>query len=304
MIREPEVVHHRLAFTPPFDSAAFAGFLRAHAVQGVDALAGRTYSRNLRTAHGPTPLEIDLPEPDGGEVVVRLGGDPAGHPEALERVRRFLDLDQDPAEVRAALGDDPLVGPLVRARPGLRVPGAFDPFETAVFAILGQQVSLAAARTLDARFHAALSPDGVRFPEPRAVSALDPGELAGILRVPGMRARAIVGAAEVFAGTGGYAGAGDEGTDGAAERSAPLRAQLLAVPGIGPWTVDYLMFRCTADADAYVPGDLVLRKALAARTGAESTVSARTAQALAEPWRPHRARALMHLWTAAAYDAR
>lgn len=302
MTRPAAPALHRLPFTPPFDTGAFAGFLRAHLVAGVDALTGGTYSRTLAGAHGPVPLEITLPEPGEDAVTVRLGGTPEDHPAVLAQVRRFLDLDQDPAEVVAALGADPTVGPLVRARPGLRVPGAFDPFQTAVFAILGQQVSLAAARTLDARFQAALSPDGVRFPDPGAVAALDAGELAGLLRVPGMRARAIVGTAAVFAAGGDHPIGATElaGDRRAAER---LRERLLAVSGVGPWTVDYLLFRCTGDADAYVPGDLVLRQALARRTGAGSTLSARAAQALAEPWRPHRARALMHLWTDAAYDA-
>lgn len=302
MTRRGTPAVHRLTFTPPFDAAAFAGFLRAHLVAGVDDFVGRTYSRTVDGAHGPVPLAIDLPEAGEDAVTVRLGGTEADHPAVIAQVRQFLDLDQDPTEVSRALRDDPVVGPLVRARPGLRVPGAFDPFQTAVFAILGQQVSLAAARTLDARFQAALSPDGVRFPDPGAVAALDAGELAGLLRVPGMRARAIVGTAAVLAAGGDHPidAAGLAGDSEAAER---LRERLLAVSGVGPWTVDYLLFRCTADADAYVPGDLVLRQALARRTGAESTLSARAAQALAEPWRPHRARALMHLWTHAAYDA-
>lgn len=303
MTRSGPTAVHRLPFTPPFDAAAFAGFLRAHLVVGVDAFAGGTYSRSVDGAHGPVPLEIDLPDPGESAVTVRLGGSESDHPAVLDQVRQFLDLDQDPAEVSTALGGDPIVGPLVRARPGVRVPGAFDPFQTAVFAILGQQVSLAAARTLDARFHSLLSPDGVRFPDPRAVAALDAGELAGLLRVPGMRARAIVGTAAVFADAGDHPVGAAELAAADVEAVARLRERLLAVSGVGPWTVDYLLFRCTVDSDVCVPGDLVLRQALARLTGAEATLSPRAAQDLAEPWRPHRARALMHLWTYAAYDA-
>ncbi|GAA4283678.1 hypothetical protein GCM10022261_12090 [Brevibacterium daeguense] len=323
------MIEHRLVFHPPFDTGGFAGFLAAHAVEGVDALDGRTYSRVLVAPGGPIPLEIDLPGEDDSVTVVRLGGDPDHHEPVLAQVRQFLDLDADPAAITAALADDPVIGSLVAAQPGIRVPGTFDSFQTAVFAVLGQQISLARARVLDARFHAEYSPDGVRFPTPAEVAALDPEEVSRTIGMPRMRGRAIVGLAAEFArvpswepsapeegrriptwapgpaawrpGPAEDCGGVPAGTSSMHSASREWRERMLAVPGIGPWTVDYLMLRSTSDADAFVPGDLVVRRAIAERTGREQ-VTPREAEALAEPWRPYRAYALMQLWTATAYS--
>jgi 3-methyladenine DNA glycosylase/8-oxoguanine DNA glycosylase len=285
---------HRLPFNPPFDSEGFAGFLAAHAVEGVDALDGRTYSRVVEASGDLVPLEIDLPG-EGDEVtVVRLGGDPDLHGPVLAQVRQFLDLDADPAAVAEVLSADPVIGTLVAARPGIRVPGTIDPFQTAIFAVLGQQISLARARVLDARFHAEYSPDGVRFPTPAEVRALDPEDISKAIGMPRMRGRAIVGLAEEFARV-------TAGTSTVPSAGRDRCERLLAVPGIGPWTVDYLMLRSGSDPDAFVPGDLVLRRAIAQRTGREQ-VTPREAEALAERWRPCRAYALMQLWTATAYS--
>jgi AraC family transcriptional regulator of adaptative response / DNA-3-methyladenine glycosylase II len=214
--------------------------------------------------------------PDGGVLELRPG---AGHvritgPE--EAARRILRLDADPAAIEAHLGDDPLIGPLVRAAPGRRVPGHADPAELAIRALLGQQVSVAAARTLAgrlAREHGEPldTPSGGvthRFPAPPALAALDPAALP----LPRGRGRALVRLAAALA------------------EGEPVTAEL---PGIGPWTLAYIALR-TGDDDAFLPTDLGVRRGLEA-LGADP----RDALSIAEQWRPLRGFAVAHLWAAA-----
>jgi AraC family transcriptional regulator, regulatory protein of adaptative response / DNA-3-methyladenine glycosylase II len=195
-----------------------------------------------------------------------------------------LGLDQDHAEIDRALGSDPLLAPLVEARPRLRVAGAWDGFELAVRAVLGQQVSVAAGRGLAERLalrHGEPLPRPVGslerlFPTAARLSASE------ILGMPASRARALRAlAAAVRDGL-----LIDERQDPAA-----VRAALLALPGIGPWTVEYVAMRALRDPDAFPASDLVLRNALGG-------ISASEALKRAEAWRPWRAYAAMHLWTA------
>ncbi len=191
-------------------------------------------------------------------------------------------LDADTPAIESVLGADPVLGPLVAARPGLRIAGCFDGFELAVRAVLGQQVSVAAGRTLAARITAehgeplAAPAAGLThlFPTPDVLAGVDVGGM------PVARARAIRALSEAVAG--GLA----------IEPGADVRHSLLGLPGIGPWTVEYVAMRALRDPDALPAGDLVLRKALGGISAAE--VSRR-----AEAWRPFRAYAAMHLWTAA-----
>jgi 3-methyladenine DNA glycosylase/8-oxoguanine DNA glycosylase len=231
-------------------------------------------------------------------VTVTLDGAPtvraridAAHPDdvpALEQaVRRWLDLDADPLAVDAVLGVDPLLAPLVATRPGLRVLGSTHWFDTAVQTVIGQQVSVAAGCTFTARLVAAYgdpAPQGLTcFPLPRRLAEADPDELRAAVGLTRSRARTVQLLARAA-------------VDGLAPTMPEFRAELLALPGIGPWTVDYLSVRALGDRDAYPSGDLVLRRALGVATASE-------AEARAEPWIPWRAYAATHLWTEAVYSA-
>jgi AraC family transcriptional regulator, regulatory protein of adaptative response / DNA-3-methyladenine glycosylase II len=200
-----------------------------------------------------------------------------------------LDLDLDPRPVVAALADDPLIGGLVRSAPGRRVPGVADPNELAIRAVLGQQVSLAGAATLAGRIVADCGERLARpvgavthlFPTAEAIAGLAPERLA----MPESRRRAVLGLAAALA-------AGDVILDPGGDRGA-IREALLALPGIGPWTVEYIAMRALRDPDAFLATDLGVRHALR-RLGVDD--SPRAALALAEAWRPYRAYALQHLW--------
>jgi AraC family transcriptional regulator of adaptative response / DNA-3-methyladenine glycosylase II len=202
------------------------------------------------------------------------------------RARLLVGLDADHARIEPVLRADPLLEPLVAARPGLRVAGAWDGFELAVRAVLGQQVSVAAGRGLAERIAIR---HGVPLPRPAGnltrlfptADTLASVELDGM---PAARARAV--RALALAVSGGLV------IDEAQDRRA-LRAALLELPGIGPWTVEYVAMRALRDADAFPASDLVLRSALGG-------ISAAEAERRAEAWRPWRAYAAMHLWASAA----
>lgn len=277
-----------LPFAEPYDAGAMLAALSTHAVPGVELtdVPGGAHRRALRTPSGPAVVTIEF-----GDGRVSVTSEP--HVEDTRwlaaTVRRWLDLDADPAAVDAALGNDPLLGRLLASRPGLRVLGYADPVEGAVMTVIGQQVSLAATRTFGGRLVAAFGTqvrDGFSvYPTAETLAALTPDEVQRAVGLTNARARTVVGLAAALA---------DElrlepGADVAATRAA-----LLALPGIGPWTVDYLCVRALGDRDAFVPGDLVLRRALGG-------VSVKEAAAMSEAWRPYRAYALFHLWTSAAY---
>ena len=236
---------------------------------GVEEVEDGVYRRTAEIEGRPGVVRIDASDPP-----------PSG------RGRLVLGLDQDHAEIDRALGADPLLAPLVEARPLLRVAGAWDGFELAVRAVLGQQVSVAAGRGLAERLalrhgEPLPQPEGglVRlFPSPERLAD---AEIAGM---PATRARALQALAAAVAG-------GLEIDE--RQNPATVRAALLDVPGIGPWTVEYVAMRALRDPDAFPAGDLVLRNALGG-------ISARELLARAEAWRPWRAYAAMHLWTATA----
>lgn len=266
----------------PVDVPALRAWLVAHAVDGVETTTAAEAGGSIhRRAVGDGWLEVVLP--GSGAPVLRSGG--PGAAGALEAGRRWLGLDLDPATGVAALADDPVLGALVRARPHVRVPGAPDPFAAAVNVVLGQHVSLAAGRVFASRL-AALLPV-----EPVALAAADPDELQRVVGVTGARARTLVALGAAVAG-----GLSLEPERDPALRAA-RRAELLALPGVGPWTADLVMMRCLRDPDVFLPGDLVLRKALGG-------VPAREAARMAEAWGPHRSLAVVHLWTHHALDPR
>jgi AraC family transcriptional regulator of adaptative response / DNA-3-methyladenine glycosylase II len=279
----------RLTFRPPLAGQALLDWLAARAVPGVEEVAGDVYRRSLRLPRGAGVVELSL-EP--WAVHCRLWLDDArDEPPAIERCRRLLDLDADPAVVAAHLSADPLIGPLVTAAPGLRVPRTVDGSELAARAVLGQQVSVAAARTAAGRLAAEhgerlASPRGAvttLFPSAAALAAIDPARLA----MPRSRAQALVGLCRALA-------------DGALrldpdDDKGAVRRALLALPGIGPWTAGYVAMRALGDPDVFLVEDLGVRHALARLGGPSDQAQAR---ALAQAWAPWRSYASQHLWQA------
>lgn len=292
----------------PFDARAWFAHVERRATPGLEragAAAGELrVARLVPAAHGPASVEVRLAT-DGSRVDLSLGlASLADLAPTVAAVRRWLDLDADPAVVTAALAQDPALAPLVAARPGLRVPGTVDGAELAVRAVLGQQVSVLAARTFTERLvaaHGVPGPDGLRaFPTSEAVAA------AG---VDGIRALGLTTARAVSVVALAEAVAGGLRLDPAADRAA-ARAGLLALPGIGPWTTEYVALRALGDPDAFPDGDLVLRRAAGAVDAgwdgspggwpgaAAPAPAARAVRERSERWRPWRGYAAQHLWTA------
>ncbi|MEO5610756.1 MAG: AlkA N-terminal domain-containing protein [Ornithinibacter sp.] len=265
------------------DLPALRAYLIAHAIPGVDEVVtledGSTaHRRTIRVGEREVRAEVTLAGTGLGLPGIRVQGAPDAVAEASGAARRWLGLDCDPRPAVDALQGDPVIGPLVRVRPWLRVPGAADPFEAAVFVVLGQHVSLAAGRAFAGRLVAAHG----GFPSADVLAVADPAAVKEVVGVTGARARTIVALANAVAsGALSLAHPPD---------SARTRVMLLALPGIGPWTADLIALRCLRDPDVFLPGDLVLRKALGG-------VTAREAEHVAQAWRPHRSLAVLHLWT-------
>jgi AraC family transcriptional regulator, regulatory protein of adaptative response / DNA-3-methyladenine glycosylase II len=281
------MIQLRLATSAPFDGQALLRFLGARAIAGLEEVVGSTYRRSLVLRHGAAIAEL---KPRTASVRCLLSlDDPRDRAEAVARCRRLLGLDTDPVVVAARLGRDPLLGALVRRRPGLRVPGCTDGFELAVRAILGQQVTLGSARQSGARLVELLGAplpepsEGVthRFPAPEAVVECDASEL----RLPRTRAEALRSLARLVV-------AGELELEPEADR-AHAGNTLLGITGVGPWTASYVAMRALADPDAFPAGDAGLRRALE-RLGHDGGSAA--AERLAERWRPWRAYAAVHLW--------
>ena len=282
----------RLPFRGPLAWEPLANALAAHAVPGLERVtrhpAGAAVERLLETASGAVPVTVRLgPQ----EVVLETPVLPEREEAALTAaVRNWLDLEADPALIDPFLAGFDRLEPLVRRHPGLRVPGSLNGFETAVQTVLGQQVSLAAARTFGARLVAAFGqpgPSGLStFPTAPQLAAVPAADIQAAVRITHSRARTVAALASAVAGGLPLHPGADSGT---------VRAGLLALPGIGPWTADYLAVRVVGDRDACPVDDLVLKRALDVKSG-------RLAAALSEPWRPWRAYALFHLWTGAAYS--
>jgi AraC family transcriptional regulator of adaptative response / DNA-3-methyladenine glycosylase II len=246
----------QLDVRPPFDAAALLAFLRVRAVSGVEEVTAEgAYRRSLRLPGGPAVIELRGTE-------LRTSGDPGP---AADAARRLLDLDTDPGPIAATLRRDPRLRPLVDRSPGLRVPGHPDPFELSVRAVLGQQVTVAAARRLAERL---VERYGEPLDEPLgAVTHLFPSrEALATAELPGMP-RTRAGAIRALAST-------------------DVR-DLEQIPGIGPWTAAYVRMRL-GDPDVFLPGDAGVRRGLEA-------VNATPADAAR--WRPYRSYAVMHLWS-------
>ena len=277
----------RLDAPDGLDPVAILGSLAAHNVPGAEWTDAATFSHS-RLVRGPRGLLAVTLQFDRAGIDLEVAiddSDPseraAEFREITEIVRRWFDLEADLGPIREALGRDTLLAPLVAARPSLRVIGSPDRFQSAVTTVLGQQVSLAAGRTFAGRLVEAFGepgPNGLRsFPRPAALAAADPEVLRAAVGLTGARARTVLALSQAWADAG----------------HEPDPHELLAIPGIGRWTVDYLSVRF-GDRDGFTPGDLVLRRALGG-------ITPREAEARSEGWRPFRAYALVHLWTATAY---
>lgn len=271
-----------LEFRPPLDWEGLLAFLGPRAIPGVEEVRDGVYRRGCVVGGSAAVLEVSAGP--GSALSAR----PAG--QDLDcGVRRLFDLDGDPAEVARVLSGDPVLRPLVAARPGLRASGTFDPFELTVRAIMGQQVTVAAATTLTGRLVREVGrpleqPDGGLTHAFPTAPALAEAALDG-LGVPARRAATLRAVGRAVA----------DGTivlDGSADATATVGA-LLELPGIGPWTVSYVAMRALGDRDAFPAGDLGVRRAAAALGLPEDPAKLTTH---AERWRPFRAYAVHHLW--------
>ncbi|MEV0928356.1 AlkA N-terminal domain-containing protein [Streptomyces spongiicola] len=283
----PGVITLRLPFRAPLNPDNLFGHLAATAVPGVEEWRDGAYRRTLTLPNGHGIVSL-APRPD--HIACRLSlTDHRDLTLAISVCRRMLDLDADPVAVDDQLRTDPLLAPLVDKAPGRRVPRTADAAEFAVRAVLGQQVSTAAARTHAARLVTAhgtpvQDPEGGLthlFPGPGALAAADPERLA----FPRSRRTALTTLFGALADGRIRLGPGSDW--------AEARARLSALPGLGPWTVEAIAMRALGDPDAFLPTDLGVRHA-AACLGLPPTPAALTARAAA--WRPWRAYAVQYLW--------
>lgn len=281
----------RLAYRPPYDFAAMLDFLRARALPGVESVDKDSYARVIAGADGrhgwlrvsawpgEHALKLELHAPMAAQLL-----------DVVQRLRRMFDLDADPRVIADALSADPRLRPLLRKRPGLRLPSGWDGFEVAVRAVLGQQVSVAAARTLATRLaqrhgEALANPfgDGLErlFPTPAALADADLQSI-GLTRARADTVRTVARALL------------DGRVDFRPEHTLDdFTARWVALPGIGPWTAQYIAMRALGHPDAFPAEDLVLRRALAADG---TPPGAKQSTARAEAWRPWRAYGVIHLW--------
>ncbi|WP_336207682.1 DNA-3-methyladenine glycosylase 2 family protein [Nonomuraea sp. LPB2021202275-12-8] len=269
----PATLRLRLHAREPYDVEGVFGFLASRAIPGLEVADATSYSRavpggtiTLTPQRGHLALDVSV---DDTRQLARI----------VARCRRLLDLDADPAAIAEALAQTSLA-PLVAARPGLRVPGTFDGFELAVRAVVGQQISVAGARTLLGRMVARAgrptTAEGHLFPTPAELLAAD---LAGL----GLTNRRIDTLKELAVRVDG----GLIDLDGAQEPAEAVK-ELLSIPGIGPWTASYIALRALRDPDAWPTGDLVLDRRMAALDIPKEHL---------ERWRPWRAYAALHLWS-------
>jgi AraC family transcriptional regulator, regulatory protein of adaptative response / DNA-3-methyladenine glycosylase II len=277
-----------LAVPQPYDVEFTLDFLGHRTVAGIESLDARTYTRSIRLPGGPASIRLDVGD-DSVDVQVSLS-DPADFDAAVQRCRWLLDLDTDVAAAERHLAGDPHLAASISSHPGLRVPGHVDGFEVAVRAVVGQQISVAGARTILGRLvssygeelagESATDRHGLThlFPTPEVIAGVDPESLP----MPRSRGRALVGIAAAVA-------AGDVVLDRGEDLEATRRS-LLALPGIGPWTADYIALRALGDPDVFLPSDLGVRHGLA-RMGLGDAGSE-----IFQAWAPWRSYALMHVW--------
>jgi AraC family transcriptional regulator of adaptative response / DNA-3-methyladenine glycosylase II len=289
----------RLDYRPPFDWQAMLGFFSGRTVAGIEQVSADTYVRFVRLGDHAGLVRV---RNDVKRNALRVQVSPTLAPviaPLVARLRVLFDLDAQPTVIAEHLSRDPLLAPLVARRPGLRLPGAFDGFEMAVRAILGQQVSVAAATTICGRLvrrfgvappaaEANMADDanalGWQFPQPARLAQASVGDIAE-LGMPGARARTVLG----------FARAVSDGTVDLTTEAMPQDVidRLLSLPGIGPWTANYIALRALRWPDAFPATDLGVRKALGVKT-------LLAAEQRAADWRPWRGYAVLHLWSSLA----
>jgi AraC family transcriptional regulator, regulatory protein of adaptative response / DNA-3-methyladenine glycosylase II len=297
--REAGSLSVRLAYRPPYDWDAMLSFLGLRAIPGVEVISGDIYQRSIAIGGDVGAISVAPADKNRVDVSVRFPN-MAALPQIIARVRRVFDLAADPDTIGAHLALDPVLAPLVAARPGLRVPGAWDGFELAVRAIFGQQITVPAATKLLGRLvaaHGAPLPVATReiegvshvFPSPVRLVRAD----IAALGMPKARAMAVTSLAQAIAADPSIF-----------SRGASLEqaiAKLRTLPGIGEWTAQYIAMRELREPDAFPAADIGLLRAMAAADGQRPSPAQLLARA--ERWRPWRAYAALHLWAAGIAEA-
>jgi AraC family transcriptional regulator of adaptative response / DNA-3-methyladenine glycosylase II len=269
-----------LPYTPPYDWAAMSRFLAARATPGVERVDAAGYTRSI-SINGLTGSIAVAPFPGADALMVDVAiADPALIPPIVERIAAMFDVDHDPAAVTAALGSQRLFKRVCAAHEGIRLPGAWDPFELAVRAILGQQVSVRAATTMAGRLAArwgelVTTGHGLDRLFPWPATLVDAKmEKIGIISSRAKTIRLL--SRQICAGALSF-------------ESPTVVGDLQEIAGIGDWTAQYIAMRALTDGDAFPSGDLVLRR----RAG---NCTARVLEKRSQRWRPYRAYAVMLLW--------
>ncbi|PTQ94684.1 DNA-3-methyladenine glycosylase II [Paraburkholderia sp. GV068] len=291
-----DVATLELPYKAPFDWRRLLRFFSGRATPGVETVEDGAYRRAIEWAGDSGTLSV-REHPRKRCLVASIEGPVSRHADALAApIAKMFDLHADPKKIGAALAADPWLAPLIDAAPGLRVPGAWSGFELVVRAIVGQQISVKGATTIIGRLvqRAGERIEGHphdntawRFPTPQALAAVDLAQIG----MPGKRVAALQGFAHAVA-------TGDVPLDSATADASELRAALLALPGIGPWTVEYVAMRAWRDPDAWPAWDLVLMQSICARD--PSLVRPTQQRTRTDAWRPWRAYAAMHLWNEVA----
>jgi len=284
----------RLSYRPPYDFQALLGFLQTRALPGIEQVDAQSYQRVFGDPIAPGWLRVSAWPGEQHALQLELQNVPPSQMlSVVTRIRRMFDLDADPLAIAQTLSNSPLLAPVIERYPGLRLPGGWDGFEVAVRAVLGQQVSVAAARTLASRIvqRHGITIDPVAgaglnrlFPGPEQLAQADLGQM-GITQA---RINTIQGIARALI---------DGRVDFALEQSLQsFISRWVQLPGIGDWTAHYIAMRVLKHPDAFPAADLILRRAA---NPLGTPVSTKALQALAESWRPWRAYSVMYLWRAA-----
>jgi AraC family transcriptional regulator of adaptative response / DNA-3-methyladenine glycosylase II len=291
--RGADALSVRLPYRPPYDWEAMLAYLDARAIPGVERVEGDSYLRSIAIGKHAGTICVVPAAKNCVEVTIRFG-DISALPQIIARVRRVFDLAADPEMIGAHLSVDPALAPLVAARPGLRVPGAWDGFELAMRAIFGQQITVPAATKLlgslvachGEPLPATMLHEGIShlFPAPERVAAIDPATLA----MSGARAAAVNALA--------HAVCADPQIFSRGASLEEAVAKLRALPGVGEWTAQYIAMRELREPDAFPAADIGLLRAMADTAGGRPSPAELLARA--EAWRPWRAYAALHLWAA------
>ena len=300
VVADPECCRFSLAYRPPYDWDAMLAFLRARATPGVESVEARHYRRTIQI-DGKNGV-IDVSHMASGSALgleVRFP-DPRALLFIVERVRRVFDLGADPAVIGAQLRADPLLRRPLTKHPGIRTPGAWDEFELAVRAILGQQISVRAATTLAGRIATVF---GSPATDGRGLARDPRNELDRLFPTPAQlenaaveRAGVMPARADTIRSLARHVGKGTIAFNSCVDGRASVSA-LKALPGIGDWTAEYIAMRALGEPDAFPSGDRVLRRVAGDCTAHELARKS-------EAWRPWRAYAVMLLWQGATDDAR